>query len=87
MARYKLLQDGVYDTERKWTVPNDPDNKHWQEYLVWVAIGNTPDPADPPSKFEPSKSDILTRALIDKMSLTKADLDKAEADLKGELNP
>ncbi len=25
---------------------SDPDNKDYQEYLKWVAAGNTPEPAD-----------------------------------------
>tara|TARA_B100001059_G_C17373352_1_gene350839 strand:- start:251 stop:412 length:162 start_codon:yes stop_codon:yes gene_type:complete len=27
-------------------IPDDEDNTNWQEYLEWVAAGNTPDPAD-----------------------------------------
>jgi len=27
-------------------IPFDPDNTDYQEYLKWVAEGNTPDPAD-----------------------------------------
>jgi|ETNmetMinimDraft_4_1059912.scaffolds.fasta_scaffold62942_4 hypothetical protein len=27
-------------------VPLDPDNTDYQEYLEWVAEGNTPEPAD-----------------------------------------
>jgi hypothetical protein len=27
-------------------VPFDPDNKDYQEYLKWIAEGNTPLPAD-----------------------------------------
>ena len=27
-------------------VPKDPDNSDYQEYLEWVAEGNTPDPAE-----------------------------------------
>ena len=26
-------------------IPFDPDNKDYQEYLKWVAAGNTPTPA------------------------------------------
>jgi len=26
-------------------VPKDPDNRDYQEYLEWVAEGNTPEPA------------------------------------------
>ena len=27
-------------------IPKDTDNTDYQEYLEWVAEGNTPDPAD-----------------------------------------
>ena len=27
-------------------IPFDPDNSDYQEYLEWVAEGNTPDPAE-----------------------------------------
>ncbi len=26
-------------------IPNDPGNKDYQEYLVWLTLGNTPLPA------------------------------------------
>ena len=34
---YKVvLQDGT-----EWTVPHNPNNRHYQEILEWVAEGNT----------------------------------------------
>jgi len=29
-----------------WVIPFHPDNTMYQEYLKWVAEGNTPSPAD-----------------------------------------
>ena len=36
----------VVRKEDNWHIPFDPDNQMYQEYLAWVAEGNTPDPAD-----------------------------------------
>lgn len=29
-------------------IPEDPDNRDWQEYAQWLALGNQPTPADLP---------------------------------------
>jgi len=48
---YKLLKsfDGEIRNvlfDGKNTIPFDPDNTDYQTYLAWVALGNTPQPAD-----------------------------------------
>ena len=55
MALYKLAQPlngtvgAVFkqrDSKLKISIPFHPDNKDYQEYLEWVAEGNTADAAD-----------------------------------------
>ena len=54
MAKYKLLKniDGVVafvtceDPPVTKTIPFSEDNTDYQEYLEWVAAGNTADAAD-----------------------------------------
>ena len=56
MALYKLIKDEMTgevssvlrnsDPKLKISIPFDPANKDYQEYLEWVAEGNTAEAAD-----------------------------------------
>jgi hypothetical protein len=38
---YQKRENGVLRSDGMF-IPNDPDNRHWQEYLAWLAEGNEP---------------------------------------------
>ena len=42
----KSTYQDIEDTELKLGIPMVEGNRHYNQYLVWVAEGNTPDPAD-----------------------------------------
>lgn len=44
MAKYKLSDNGVFDTEREAWIPEDIGNYDWVVYQDWVDAGNTADP-------------------------------------------
>ena len=53
MAKYKKVNilggstlSCIKDTETNAIIPLDPANTDYQEYLEWVAAGNTADAAD-----------------------------------------
>jgi hypothetical protein len=39
----------IIDGQNIKTIPFNPDNTDYQEYLKWVEAGNTPEPADEPA--------------------------------------
>jgi hypothetical protein len=52
MITYKLMNNretgNLCSVTRSdgWSIPFDPANSDYQEYLKWLAEGNTPEPAD-----------------------------------------
>ena len=52
------------------SVPNDPANRHYQEVQDWIALGNTPDPADPPPP--PPTNDEIYDQVIQNQKVLKA---------------
>jgi hypothetical protein len=53
---YKLVKDfetnsiiGVHTDEGRTFIPFFEGNRHYQEYLEWLAAGNEPEPAEEPT--------------------------------------
>jgi hypothetical protein len=53
MADYQLIEEmgwrSILRRADDAVIPLDPANRDYQEYLAWIAEGNTPDPAPLPA--------------------------------------
>ena len=57
MTTYKvqnIMNGEVFSVLRSdgWSIPFDPANTDYQEYLQWLAKGNEPEPPDEPETTE-----------------------------------
>ena len=68
MADYKLYAGGVIRERDGARIPESTTNRDWRRYLVWIAEGNTPDPADPapvpPTDAELIDADMLNNPFV-----------------------
>lgn len=61
---YKLQASGVVRLQDGATIPNDPGNLDWVAFQKWLAQGNTPQPADPPTPVAINKREVAIDALL-----------------------
>ena len=64
MTAYRLIDEwNVLRLADNASVPFDPANTDYQEYLAWLSEGNTPDPAPaPPVVTPPTPAEKLAAA-------------------------
>ena len=58
---YQLTESGVLKIDENMHIPNEPLNRDWQEYLIWLSKGNTPDPIPGPTEEEVMRYNIDKR--------------------------
>lgn len=60
---YKLAENGVIHPSGVF-VPENINNRHWQEYLKWLEAGNEPLPADKPTAEQLAREAEINQAPI-----------------------
>lgn len=83
MADYRLTQGpSVIRTSDGSSIPPDPANRDYAEYLAWVADGNTPDPYIPPTPPVPTITKAQALLYLLSIGKTEADVDAEIAKLE-----
>ena len=80
MAIYQLNATGVLK-DGTINIPSSADNRHWAEYLDWLAAGNTPDPADP--VIPPHVPTVIPPSAATSLPQLVAEFDALVLELKG----
>jgi hypothetical protein len=78
MADYKLTNTNVVIKNGNTSIPMTETNRDYRKYLVWLALGNTPDPADP--EPEPDNQPTMEQE-IDALKTENANIRAAILDL------
>ena len=58
MSAYKLANNSVTRMSDGASIPADPANMDYAQYLAWVEAGGIPDPVDPPDPREAILAEI-----------------------------
>ena len=58
---YRLTESGVLKIDENMYIPNEPLNRDWQEYQLWLSEGNTPEPIPGPTEEEVLQYNISKR--------------------------
>lgn len=70
---YKLtLSDSIQRLADGVSIPTDTGNRDYQEYLAWIAAGNTPEPADPAVQPPATCSPWQIRKALNQLGLRDA---------------
>lgn len=78
MPIYKLHGIDTVIKNNHTYIPFEPSNRDYQEYLDWVGLGNTPDPADPviePEDIPTQEERLAALELVVSMVFAEDDAD------------
>jgi hypothetical protein len=86
MAKYKLKEFNVLNQETGTYVPYDEGNRHYIEYLEWVAEGNKPDPFETPEEQQVRIEKELLMEIETKIQNKMREIAIKELQAKGEID-